>query len=135
MNHKIIQSATGESQIVEKQALITRYVQGTEIEITVLVVRKLGHDIILEVDKLNTLHATIEFRNETLQCKVDSGQHIIRLGRSKDKITHNSLTHKVQITGCEINQIQRILGKFKCIFPSKRERFKAKKILYKRKNP
>ena len=59
VNHKIIKSATGESQIVEKQALITRYVQGEEIEITVLVVRKLVYGIILEVDKLSKLHATI----------------------------------------------------------------------------
>ena len=53
VSHTRIKSAMGESQIVDKQALITRCVQGTEIEVTVLVVRKLRH-IILEVDKLNT---------------------------------------------------------------------------------
>ena len=83
-----MKSATGESQVVEKHSLIAKYVQGVEIEIAVLVVRKLGHEIMLEVDKLNTLHATIEFPNETLQGKVDSGPHIIRLGRSRDKITN-----------------------------------------------
>ena len=73
VNHKIIKSATGVSQIVDKQALITRYVQGIEIETTVVrVVRKLVYDIILGVDALNKLHATIDFPNKTLKCTVNN---------------------------------------------------------------
>ena len=103
-----------------------------EIDVTVIGVRKLGHNIIWEVDKLNKQHATFEFLNETVQGKVDSVPHVIRLGRSKDKITSNSLTCKVQLMGCEIKQIRRILDKFKSIFPSKRVRFKTEKNLYKK---
>ena len=54
---------------------------------------------------------------------------VIRLGRSKDKITSNSLTCKVQLMSCEIKQIRRILDKFKSIFPYKRVRFKTEKNL------
>ena len=109
VSHTRIKSVTCESQIVEKQARITRYVQGTKIDATVHGVRKFGHNIMLEVDKLNKQHATFGFLNETLQNKVDSVPHVIRLGRSKDKITNNSPTPKDQLMGCEIKQIRRIL--------------------------
>ena len=120
VSHTRIKSATCESQIIEKQAIKTKYEQGTEIHATVLGVRKLGHNIILECQK------------ELLQAKVDCRPHVIRLGRSKDKITNNSPTPKVQLMGCEIKQIQRMLNKFKSTFSSKRVRFKTEKNLYKK---
>ena len=130
VSHTRIKSATYESQIIEKQALKTEYVQDTRIDATVLGVRKLGHNIILEVDELNKL--PVGFPNNILRGKVDSVEHLIRLGRSKDKITNNSLTRKFQFRGCEIKQIRRILNKCKSTFPSKRVRLKTE-IFYKKK--
>ena len=85
VNHEIIKSVMGESQTVDKQALITIYVQGVEIEIIVLVIKKLVYDIILAVDTLNKLHATIDFPNKTLKCRINNKQHTIRLGRGEGK--------------------------------------------------
>ena len=57
---------------------------------TVIGVRKLGHNIIWEVDKLNKQHATFEFLKELLPAKVDCRPHVIRLGRSKDCLLYTS---------------------------------------------
>ena len=54
--------------------------QGTEIDVNVIGVRKLGRNIIWEVDKLNKLHSTLEFQKELLPAKVDCRPHVIRLG-------------------------------------------------------
>ena len=76
VGHTRIKSGACVSPIIEKQAIKTKYEQGTEIHATVLGVRKLGHNIIWEVDKLNKQHATFEFLKETLQGKVDSVQPV-----------------------------------------------------------
>ena len=139
VNHKIIKSATGESQMVDRQALITISIQGVEIEITVLIIKKLVYDIILGVDALNKLHATIDFPNKMLKCTVNNSRHNIRLGRRRgktgsvcepstlarpavqlaDKITHNLLTHSRQITSSEQDKLQRVLDKFGSVFSNK----------------
>ena len=67
--------------------MITISIQGMEIEVTVLIIKKLVYNIILGVDALNKLHATIDFPNKILKCTVNNSKHDIRLGRRREDNT------------------------------------------------
>ena len=118
INNKMVTSATCESQVVGKQALITICTQGVEIEVPVLVIKKLVYDVIVGTGALNKLQATIDFANRTLKCTIEDKLYTIKLGRSDynieqghssgriikprinyvDKMTDNEPTRNGQIT-------------------------------------
>ena len=82
----MVTTTTGHSQTICKQALITIFSQGMEIEVPVLIVKNLVYDIILGTNTLRKIHATIDFANKTLKCIILNKLHTIILGHKQSNI-------------------------------------------------
>ena len=76
----MVTTATADTQIICKQALISIITQGIEIEVTVLIVKNLVYDVILGTDTLRKTHATIDFSNKKVTCTIRYKLYTVKLG-------------------------------------------------------
>ena len=95
VNNTMVTTATGDTQIICKQALISIITQGIQIEVADLIVNNLVYDVILGTDTLRKIHATIDFSNKKLTCTIRNKLYTVKF-RSVD----SDLKQAEQCTNC-----------------------------------